>query len=224
MDSSQISPCFTRGEYWLLEAVVRSPLELPLLLDKDLETALNKENHGLDRENLAKTLNNLSAQDLIRFVENQKDFPLALNLEELLSAFDKPGNAKESIYYGLTPKGGAYWESFARPDWSQYIDASATTVSGNGEATIWGAEIIGVDREKIEQLLQSNIYYHKQSLLPETVKRESLIPWQATYWKQLPAGYKICYQYTETMDWTGWDEIPVSHHNLISNRYFYRWG
>ena len=44
-----MEPRFTRGEYWLLETVVKREFEACALVESDLESFLEKKGHGLTR-------------------------------------------------------------------------------------------------------------------------------------------------------------------------------
>ncbi len=58
-------PRLTRGEYWLLESVVRGGMAIGWLDWPGLEECLNKPGHGLDRPTLVETLWRLFSDGLI---------------------------------------------------------------------------------------------------------------------------------------------------------------
>lgn len=106
---------------------------------------------------------------------------------------------KLQCYYYLTPQGGAYWENLAHPNWNRYYKFSIVDIekfTGYLDDEIYECEMICSDRQLIEQLLNINCYLSVPDVyIPGTeVVWDVLEPWQATYWKTLPRGYRVRYQ------------------------------
>lgn len=219
-------PRLTRGEYWILEAVVTFQFSLSLLVNEEIEMHLNKESHGLDRKPLVEILERLFAAGLIEaHKESDLDNTYSLNSDQIdiaLNVNSKIENYNNGVYYGLTAKGGRVWEIFAKPDWNNFIDESSTTSDDYDETGIWESEIICAVREKVEDYF--NTPDTEEEIILETVIWDEIKPWQATYWKQLPIGYRVHYKY-KAKDYTNYDWVRnKSEKNQFYNRIFYRWG
>lgn len=170
-----------------------------------LEIDFNRPGHGLNERELMETFVDLSSNDLVSCdlyrgsaFGDPKPEPekCMLDLETLKSLLD-PENHDLSIYYGLTKKGGALWESITSPDWTLYISASATTFDDESDTDMWKCRAEGSDRALIERFIsESSIAI---PLDPGASVWTELSPWQATYWKTLPHGYRV--------DYTGKDAI-----------------
>jgi hypothetical protein len=93
------------------------------------------------------------------------------------------------VYYGLTAAGGAAWEEVARPDWDRYIDSSFGIDPDEGE-------VICADPARAEGFVFSP--YQEHPPLADSLRRDRLEPWPATYWKTLPSGHRIAFRYDST--------------------------
>jgi hypothetical protein len=80
--------------------------------------------------------------------------------------------------YGLTALGGAAWEERAQPDWSRFIDDSS-----DGDFRC----VEGADLERLRRCIEWREPDYE--LVGEPVF-ERLRPFQATYWKALPEGFR----------------------------------
>ncbi|MDE0683126.1 MAG: hypothetical protein OXI63_09450 [Candidatus Poribacteria bacterium] len=194
-----MEPRFTRGEYWLLETVVENEWDIPVLIDSDLELHLNKKGHGLTREALVETLHRLLSSGLIyaetRFMFSEEVLDFISTAEQIELALDEskawngvPENERKITYYGLTQEGGAQWEAFAAPDWQRYIIAGFGFLDDT-EDIIW--EMICADKDWLEKYFESQRYYEPETIVLESVARDYIAPWQATYWKQLDGAHRI---------------------------------
>ena len=109
------------GEFWLLEKAIGLwvPFRFVGGLRESLESQWNNPWHGMDRERLLDTLERLqTAGDIVIFDENDHTVVLSRNqFNEELTSGQRPPHAK---VYGLTAKGGARWETFAKADWNRY--------------------------------------------------------------------------------------------------------
>lgn len=215
-----LNPSFTRGEYWLLETVVQGRVPLCWLDWEQLEEAINKQGHGMSRPVLVDTLNRLFADGLIEASTRDDDeLRFTLDEQQIETALDERQTPDQrETYYGLTAKGGAYWEAFAAPNWMKFIDAGY----GMDEQEETFGEIICADRDLLERYVQG-LHYADVIIDPTTLAWGELRPWQATYWKQLPVGYKAMFQYWqhETEDWS-LKKMPLSYYWLYENRW-YNW-
>lgn len=212
-----MEPRFTRGEYWLLETVVEHEFEVCALIDSSLESFLNKKGHGLTRASLVETFYRLLSSGLIYaesemkgsistkeqielaleervpwdthqvFISTDRDIEIAP--DESKPPRPEPVDVRKITSYGLTQEGGAQWEAFAAPDWEKYIAGSFQPEDTEGEYEMW--ELICADRARLEKYFESMCFYDPHEVVLESVERDYIAPWQATYWKQLEGAHRI---------------------------------
>ena len=216
-----MEPRFTRGEYWLLETAVTCEWDIPILIESDLELHVNKKGHGLTRNALIETLHRLLSSGLIyaenrvdfsdeatavistkEQIEPSQVYDwiqenatvistkeqIELVLDERKSWSGVPVEERKVTFYGLTQEGGAQWEAFAAPDWQKYIDVSCHFSDGY-EYGMW--ELICADKARLERYFESMCFYDPHEVVLESVERDYIAPWQATYWKQLEGAHRI---------------------------------
>ncbi|MFC1494334.1 hypothetical protein ACFL6W_03545 [Thermodesulfobacteriota bacterium] len=184
-----INPNFTRGEYWLLETVAEIKFPIRLLDDREsLEIELNKPSHGMNRNLLIDTIQKLFSNGLItafRIGDTANDF--IFSKEQLEAAFNERKLKKGDYYYGLTKKGGQYWEAFASPNWDYYIDVGYIPIeNGNYD----DGELICSVKSNLEKYFKS-VCYHEYDVDEKSIQWDTVEPWEATYWKELPMGYRV---------------------------------
>lgn len=166
---------------WLLELAVELRQPLWLFAHPEIELAVNRPCPKLTLEELSRLLDELRRDGLICFTADDRQ-RLTPSKDELFARLQK----RDSTYYGLTPEGGAAWETFAHPDWNCFIDASADE-----------AEVVAVcaDRDRLEQFVRSR---WQQWCPVERERHDILSPWVATYWqKVLPVGHRLQYSYRD---------------------------
>ena len=189
--------------------------------DSDLELLLNKKGHGLTRDALVETLHRLLSSGLIyaesrvNFSDEavavvstkeqiepsqvydwiQENVTVISTKEQIELALDErkswrgvPVEERKVTYYGLTQEGGAQWEAFAAPDWQKYIDAGFQ-LSDDSEYIMW--EMICADKARLERYFESMCFYDPDEVVLESVERDYIAPWDATYWKQLDGAHRI---------------------------------
>lgn len=221
MLSENIDVRFSRGEYWLLEAVVEALIPICWLVSDEIEELLNKQTHGLKRDEILQTLNNLFSAGLIEASDYDNDDSFILNTEQIESALnEKRSKITERTYYGLTAKGGKYWESFSAPDWNLFLENNSTTLE-NSENLL--GEIICADKKRVEDVFREKQNYLNFKVIPKSIVWDELKSWKATYWKQLPVGYRVRYEFLEPDVPVFWNEIPTSYYFLTQKK-FYEWG
>ena len=99
-------------------------------------------------------------------------------------------------YYRLTATGGAAWEAFAAPDWTQYC-THWLSYEDDKDSQFASHTIQTATKEVLDDYLQSFII-SDPSVEQSTLKYSAMSAWQATYWKQLPQGYKATFQRRES--------------------------
>jgi hypothetical protein len=100
-------------------------------------------------------------------------------------------NEQIPLSYFLTVQGGERWEAYSKPDWSKYF--SGVMNLDTQEAELEGATKNVIDKYLEVKCFLSNIYW----CISGTEIWETLTPYHATYWKSLPVGYRVRYQFKE---------------------------
>jgi len=168
----------TWAEYRILDQVWSVGDQLAWLdPEKDLETMYNRPSHGLDRRALVQTLEGLFQAGLIECTG-----PDGTPVGPISDAFLRSALDDNRWSYWLTPKGGAAWESFGRPDWNRFINEESFYETGTCILT-------GMSRERLEEYVSALAIVEDLPDRGSPVFRE-LVPWQAAYWKTLPNGWR----------------------------------
>ncbi|NOJ95160.1 hypothetical protein HMI51_19750 [Corallococcus coralloides] len=177
-----------RRSFWFLDAVVELRENLAVLRSPDIEVILNRRTHGLEARELAPMLASLCEAGLIRVKHSETD-ALVRTLPEIESALAvsscKPGRYS-GFWYGLTPEGGAAWESLTRPDWNRY----STSSRRRREVCIQAGSREVAEAEFAWQSMEPS-----QVLVPGSEVWTVMRPWPATYWKTLPMGFQVRYRW-----------------------------
>jgi hypothetical protein len=171
------------AEFWLLDVVVKGRVYLDWLLWEHLEEALNRPGHGLDPDALLDMVDRLFRGGFLDFVGSPRgcdcgDSGRSLHRSEIEAALHGSGPC---ISYGMTSRGGARWEAVAKPDWSRFLDE----LTGIDPDEI---EVSGLDRDRVASHLRRHV---RTAIVPGSERWEELIPWEATYWKTFPRGYRV---------------------------------
>lgn len=170
------------GEHWLLDSVVEAWYPMSLLVSDKLELAFNRRHHGLSRGELIDTLERLFERgDLLAQRGEERFTPTRTEIEAALAG-------RLDLFYGLTPRGGARWESVSRPEWQRYLRASVFAEGQEGE-------IAGSDRRLVEKYDALSHHAWNISVVQGSRRWDVLEPWQATYWKQLPKGHRVRFRF-----------------------------
>ncbi|MBV9787090.1 MAG: hypothetical protein JOZ51_02875 [Chloroflexi bacterium] len=179
-----------QATYWLLRSVVLHPLSVFWLGAEpdDLELMLNRDHHGLSYEELARLLQQLGTQGDLYFsiydwVDDdvtERVLPLP-SLDDLLTALAKDTR----LAYALTQQGAQRWEAVAHPSWDRYY-------ATRGLETI---TLTAMDRQLVQELLALYPYTHEhEAMVLDSIQWDVERPWQVTYWKTLPVGYKVTFE------------------------------
>ena len=184
-----------KSEYWLLDSVVEAWCPLVWLVSEDIEGAFNKRNHGLERGELVTVLNHLFQRGDLLAKQNESEFvPAQADIEEAL-------DGRLDCLFGLTPQGGIRWEEVSHPQWERYITAWVYADPQEGE-------IVGSNLQLVEKFDSLSNYAWDIAVVPGSKQWDVLQPWQATYWKELPLGHRVRFNFS-------WEErTPESRINL----------
>lgn len=190
-----------RAIYWLLDAAAFGMTPLAWLTAENVCEVFNtRRGHELSFPALVDTLERLFlGGDLIaeRGGESEHTSAFVPCRPDIVAALSD----QVRLYYGLTGQGGARWEAFAKPVWSRYIDVGYWTDSTAGDIDV--GEIVAQDKHAVEQYLAA-LYAHyvepTYTLHPESEHWDLVSPWDVTYWKTLPQGYRVRFTYNEETD------------------------
>lgn len=203
-------------QFWFFDVAVRAYVPLNWLTAPNIEEILNREEHHLSRTEIICTLLDLKEREHIFFSysgRDGKDIIVDLSFQDIDSILDISDQqtfaSSRRLSYGLTAKGGAAWETITRPEWHKFYedyhelrDTNVLLETGHSE---WRGNFEVFTLIFGMQLL---VAFHTSDLSklihPGSIQYETLNPWQATYWKTLPKGYRITYDY-DAFD--GYEEI-----------------
>ncbi len=178
------------GELWILDSLVEVGYPLYWLLSEDLEMVFNRKGHNLSYPNLVQTLfklfsqGDLQAKKTVNYVDLNEIFLPSINDIEM----GLHNQLDFEFVYRLTPQGGNRWETYIQPNWERYIDAGYYTDPNMAIA-------ITSNKQNLEKYVEIQHYIWKNIIIENSFQREILSPWQATYWKVLPLGYKVTFSY-----------------------------
>lgn len=135
---------------------------------------------------------------------------VVLTLSQIKANLD----GKLSAFYYLTPQGGARWEALCHPDWNRFYKQHFFMNNKNE------SEIICTDRTLIEKHLQ---FSSLNDLVPisGTEVWDVLEPWKATYWKTLPKGYRVRYQFRDCTNSRNFNTFPEQSEAYKQAKEFY---
>jgi len=192
-----------RDEFWLLTNAVESQLPFGILTlpewphgdnpDATIDVVLNKRGHGLDRRQLADTLLRMLGRGWIELsrITQERRPPDSPDHSEMIQMLDERGLFCDGVYYGLTAKGGAVWEAFARPEWDRYVGHTLEFADPDGDNTEVH-EIVATDRKRLRRYMEAVAY--EMPIEAGSEDYTDILPWQATYWKSLPVGVRCTFR------------------------------
>jgi hypothetical protein len=211
------SPRLTRGEYWLMETMVKYRIPAGFLGRDDLGMIFNKQPHGLSQDELLATVSELSRQGLVSYTvrhdETERQFSSTDQIRAALAEKFRPGKAK--TYLRLTSEGARVWEAFAAPRWDEYISDTYGFDESLGKET---EELICPNLSRLQRFFKSR-YPWLYQIETMQVRWDKLEPWQATYWKTFPTAHRVRFvvpderkksvprppQYVSPPRWCRWD-------------------
>ncbi|NJP06976.1 MAG: hypothetical protein HC837_15830 [Chloroflexaceae bacterium] len=204
-------------EYWLLDVVVTRYYPLYILTAPNVAAILNRKyvyGQGLSYSILVDAVGRLFLQGYIQLawwhVPLHTWMPMT-DLNSSRSTIEAALQGETEVNYGLTGKGGAAWEAKLHPNWQKYKDEDVSSEPGNiARITAGSIEVIN---EYMSLVFPSYLYPFVP--IPETLMMEQISPWQATYWKSLPLGYRIQFNYqTAEADVVPSDNFLERYHTI----------
>jgi hypothetical protein len=151
----------------------------------DLLSQVQSNEDSLPENFLCKSINNYNKKPLRPIFKAEK--PAILTLPQIEASLLR----ESGFLYYLTPKGGFHWETITYPDWSRF---SSIIFSKTESEDIDLEEVICPSKQFVEKYLSIDCYLSPVIHVPGTEVWDVLSPWQATYWKTLPTGYRVCFQ------------------------------
>jgi hypothetical protein len=185
-----------RADLALLNAVSEDEWAAYLLAgDASMEAIMNKPSHGLAPHELSQHFFKLWTAGLIECSLEFSGPPVTPDSEQTKRQFERtqdwPPTNENCLVYRLSKPGGEMWEHFARPDWGRFLLSSVG--EHDNEWTLTGADRDLVQRWRV---LGSSFDAGFPAPLAGTENWEIFRPWQATYWKILPVGHRLKFEFT----------------------------
>jgi hypothetical protein len=200
-------------EWWLLDLVEDASVPLAETVNGDY--GVNKKFYPYSREVLFEAFCHLASEGWIRGGSIHEP-PSPLSRDSIQLELRRPVVAggpadRLALSYSLTESGGKVWESFANPDWHQYIEIG-------GDLQRVGDTIYAtcVAREVLEHMLR---LWPSEGIDVEadSIRWSDVGPWNVRYWKTLPAGYKLSFKVRAFREVPCWDW--VYHHHTSYNEW-----
>lgn len=211
----------TYNEYWLLEAAATGgvPVDWIKRSPKSLQEQFNRRPPIMDADTAIDLLHRLIHEEFVVLIDSH-----VCESQDELQDIVRRGGEKVSrsqlndiawsqrtykgcggqYYYALTPQGGAYWESIARPDWDSFWDYKYLDDSGDRVTKI---EVVSRNDEFIHSLMSVRPLIAGTRLFPHTAQQMILPTWDATYWKVLNDAVSLSGDWDKTLSATDMFEI-----------------
>jgi hypothetical protein len=214
----------SRAESLILEYVVECRLPIQYLLRPDIGEFLNRPSHAMKQGGLKELLESLVARKMISF-HRTSGRVLRASSEVIAEALAPTGQFRK-VTYGLTSKGGAYWESAASADWSRYVSctlAEARRSKGLPEGSIKNVTILTKDKQVATNYLEG-LQLLGYSPLKDSMTWKVKEPLRVTYWKSLARGFRLdcrCYLNGEGGA-KSWTRLPANLRALFEPAGWYK--
>ena len=184
---------------WLLDAAVEHGIDIRTLTAPNAGEILNRKPHGHSPEEIALILARMVDDGEILLEGDFGRLGETFTPAQVLELMAEPRTPHRRLWYRLTERGGAEWETWARPQWSRYNSScSRENISAIGAATASVAEeLFG-----IEEYLN-----HQHLIVPGSIRRRTFRNWRATYWKTLSEGHLIAFR-TRPQSRSEWSPMP----------------
>ncbi|CAN1208904.1 hypothetical protein TUMEXPCC7403_01685 [Tumidithrix helvetica PCC 7403] len=144
---------------------------LPQVLPQyEISVLLNKLDVFFQRGDLlAKRVENDSViEKTTLFIPNRQEIEMALTGEILL-------------WYELTNQGGNMWETLLQPNWHFYLCIESESEIESGSLDI------------LAEFITFQFAHPFKTISCDSINIIYLQPWEVSYWKNLPLGYKLFY-------------------------------
>jgi hypothetical protein len=205
----------TKTEFWIMECALEHCVLIGNLSEPPYESveAIIRP-RGVDVEETIITLDRMFLQgDLTARTgrpglgwDELTDVPNPSRGEIAQSLIEPPRRLR--YHYQLTEQGARRWESVARPRWNEFLVISEGREEDNDP---WIVTIEAMEAKVVEGLVAQS--RSEGGLIEGIVEMHPLVPWNATYWKTLPIGYRAHYRLKsgDTRWPTEWYSNPFEH-------------
>jgi hypothetical protein len=197
------------NRFWLLNIAATFAVPLRLIVDdpRAIRSRFNIHPHAMSRMEVVNEIAAMLREGLFLAehweLSKEKHWELLLDglspkKDELSQSLNEP--SVDYAFY-LTEAGGAQWESIAVPNWDLYCNTRHEHEQVDGSETI---SIECSSRLQIRRAVESlSVEYTFASW--DEKQFACLVPWQCTYWKTLPEGYRGTFRgfLKEPVDSTG---------------------
>ncbi|MBC8163490.1 MAG: hypothetical protein H7Z42_19955 [Roseiflexaceae bacterium] len=181
--------------YWLLDSVIENPFPVHWLNPsyEDLSMAFNRKHHGLSLSEVEESFSELCEKRYLgvyigRHFSEYDQTPLFPSMLEIRSAL----RGETMMHYVVTPEGGKQWEALSPPEWQKYSVTGGTPMC-----------IVAGDKAILEELLLLESYIAPSyEIVSESVRKSTIKPWRATYWKTVAVGYSACFETVKNVSTT----------------------
>jgi hypothetical protein len=145
--------------------------------------------HGLSVVELGDHLRRSAQRGWIEFRDSSGTL-FDVSRIDLRAELERPD--RRGITYGLTADGGRLWETEAEADWSRFIYDSDAEEDDAGR----NREVICAAKQRTRECLE---FFRTSAAPGAPVQIDAEIwdvcePFNATYWKTLPRGYRVRYR------------------------------
>jgi hypothetical protein len=180
-------------QLWILTSQVEGMWPLSVLAAPNVGHIMNLHFPTVSRNRLADALQVLFEAGLVHAESHCRSLPW-VGRGELERWIESKADYPDEIRLGLTATGGQVWEKECKADWSRYLNSRGCRgVEENGQIFFPYFHFEGAALSRLAE------YATRDNPRPEYVrirmKIRELRPWKATYWKLLPAGYRISCRY-----------------------------
>jgi len=179
-------------QLWILTSVVEGKWYFPVLTSaKRYARQSNYRIPSVDGSTLVDAVECLLSSGLLMAERHKQRVPWE-NRARIESWIGAEPFTPDTVHFGLTPEGGAYWERACQADWSRFLNGTGSQ-----------GEMVDVDKGMFTTFCHhegATLYrtweYARRSDISHWDKRlmsrgRELKPWKATYWKTLPTGHRL---------------------------------
>jgi hypothetical protein len=173
----------SRDELWFLDIAVRGMPTIGQVADSAaaLRARFNVNPHSLSKSQVAETLWYLYSDGYLFFADDT-DRRCTVCRDDLIEVAQNSDLESDHLRFGLTEFGGVLWERAAMPDWNRFYK---DYYEDGEDSTRTKVSILATTECRLMELIADLEF----TTFEVDVWTKSVIePWQATYWKQLPAG------------------------------------
>lgn len=182
-------------QLWILTSAVEGMWYFPVLTSaKQFGRQSNYRIPEVDGPTLVDAVERLLASGLLMAEQHGQRVPCE-NRARIESWIAAEPFTPDTVHFGLTPLGGAFWEHACEADWSLYLNGlgSCSTLDVVGEEFTSWMHYEGATWSRVTGFARLYEIEHCHTRL--RAKTRELRPWKATYWKTLPSGFRLSTQY-----------------------------